>query len=323
MTSGGDPRALVEGALAEIDEEVARQRNSGALGPGYEEKMDREFKRLSPGAGSADQGLRRSIADVQQQAVIDPQVPVASRRPAGSFAKRLVRAAVGWYIRFFVSQISKFAMSVARALALVSEDLERLHRQVAALEPPVPAQLVPGDVGESPWWGEAALSCLSGATRPVLQAECGSRAALLALRAAGVDAYRLDEEGVAGEGAARASEVTSDSMVRHIRSLPPGSLGGAILDGSVQWFGPAACEEIVSLLSTRLERGGTLLVVSSTPASWERSADPVLRDIAPHRPLHPETWSYLLGRSGFRDVEVRSADDLGEYLVAAVCEGGR
>jgi hypothetical protein len=52
-----------------------------------------------------------------------------------------------------------------------------------------------------------------------------------------------------------------------------------------------------------LADGARLVVVSGHPSAQPRSV--VETDLAPGRPLHPETWQYLLDARGFRNVEVR------------------
>jgi hypothetical protein len=325
---GSEPQEVVSRALTEIDEEVRRVRASGALPPGYEQGLDRDFEVLAPRGGVAEHALRRSVALVEASSVIDPQVPVASRRPGGRLAKRVVRAGVGWYVRFFLAQLSRFAQAVARALNLVAGDMDRLREEVSALRPPLPDDVaVPDSHGER-WWSSLALAALSGASGPVLYAECGSDTLLQSLRVAGVDAYGLDPSArSAQEASAAGLDVRREGLSDHLRSLPTGALGGAVLEGSVQWLGPTGCEEILSLLSSRIVAAGVLVVASATPEAWGQVAGPLVADLAPGRPLHAETWSYLLERNGFGRVEVHGAGDepevrADEYVVVAVRERG-
>jgi hypothetical protein len=85
----GEGRRALGRALVEIDEEVARQRASGAVPAGFENELDRMFAELTPHEGVGDQALRRGVALVEHSAAIDLQTPVASRRPGGSFIKRV------------------------------------------------------------------------------------------------------------------------------------------------------------------------------------------------------------------------------------------
>jgi hypothetical protein len=325
---GSEPQEVVSRALTEIDEEVRRVRVSGALPPGYEQGLDRVFEGLMPRGGAGEHALRRSVALVEASSVIDPQVPVASRRPGGRFAKRVVRAGVGWYVRFFLAQLSRFAQAVARALNLVARDMDRLREEVSSLRPSLPDDVaVPGSGGER-WWSSLALAALSGASGPVLYAECGTDTLLQSLQAGGVDAYGLDPSSRSTQGGFAAGlDVRRERLPDHLRSLPAGALGGAVLEGSVQWLGPTGCEEILSLLSSRIVPEGVLVVASAAPEAWGRVAGPLVADLAPGRPLHSETWAYLLGRNGFGQVEVHGAGNeqeapADEYVVVAVRERG-
>jgi len=305
-------RRALRRAIVEIDEEVARQRASGAVPGDFESELDRMFGELAPREGIRDHALRRGVSFVERSAAIDLQVPVASRRAGGSVVKRVVRAAVGWYVRFFVSQFSRFALAVARAFNLVAEDLDRLHEEVSALRPSMPSDIVAHQAPGERWWSSLALSALSGVSAPVLHSECGEGMLIRALRAAGVDAYGLDPYGTSsGLAASSGPHIRCEELTDHLRSLPTGALGGAVLEGSVQVLGARGCTQLMSLLSARIADTGVLLVVSLTPEAWGRVADPLVADLAPGHPLHAETWSYLLTRNGFGRIEVhRGGTDL-------------
>ena len=64
-------------------------------------------------------------------------------------------------------------------------------------------------------------------------------------------------------------------------------------------------------------RKGMFLGVPTTGAEIEHG-DPIASDLAPGRALHPETWAFLLGRDGFDDVEVHTADAPATYAITAV-----
>jgi hypothetical protein len=44
--------------------------------------------------------------------------------------------------------------------------------------------------------------------------------------------------------------------------------------------------------------GGVLAIHSATPESWRRSTSPLVADLAPGQPLHPDTWTHVLAASG-------------------------
>jgi hypothetical protein len=47
------------------------------------------------------------------------------------------------------------------------------------------------------------------------------------------------------------------------------------------------------------------VVLSTGPAGTVRGPQAVAADLAPGRPVHPETWTYLLDAHGFETVSVR------------------
>jgi hypothetical protein len=56
---------------------------------------------------------------------------------------------------------------------------------------------------------------------------------------------------------------------------------------------------------------------SATRSAWESDDAPLDADLAPGRPLRPESWCHLLGSRGF-DAGVRTGPGGGDYLVTAV-----
>ena len=51
------------------------------------------------------------------------------------------------------------------------------------------------------------------------------------------------------------------------------------------------------------------MIHSTTPESWLAGGSPLVSDLAPGRPLHPETWAHLLARAGFGPPTVLSGGD--------------
>jgi len=88
------------------------------------------------------------VADLDDMAVIDADVPTISRRRAGRLVKRLVKSLIGWYLRYLAQQVTVLGQTTARlgsALALradriedattgLGEDLARLRDRVDRLE---------------------------------------------------------------------------------------------------------------------------------------------------------------------------------------------
>jgi len=320
----GDPEAGTTGALDvdgrravlakvrdEIDAEVALRRSSGSVPADLEQRLDEAFSELSPGEGS-DYLIRQALEVVDRRAAVAPQVPVASERPGGSFFKRMIRAAVGWYVRFFVAQLTSFAVAVARALHLLAEDLEDLRNETSTQRPPLADGLAVNRASDDLWWMPLAVSAFSDASAPVMCGDIADFATLRALRDAGVDAYGVRDSGdSSGTRAGEGLDVRNEGLLDHARTLVQGAVGGALLEGSIQWIGPRRADELLGTLEPNMAEGTVLMVVSSTPQAWSRLRDPVLADLAPGRPLHPETWVHLMQRHGFAEPRLhRGGPDL-------------
>jgi hypothetical protein len=61
---------------------------------------------------------------------------------------------------------------------------------------------------------------------------------------------------------------------------------------------------LADLVALKVAPGGTVIVISRDPASWQRTVSPLQVDLSPGRPLHAETWQHLLGERGLVDIEV-------------------
>jgi Methionine biosynthesis protein MetW len=294
--------AYLAEVMTEIDAEVRRRRASADLPAGLEQWLDELFLEFSPVGLHGRARLRETLALVDRSAYVDVAVPVASKKPVGTYVKRLIRKGLGWYVGFIVHQVVKFAWSVSRMFHVVVDHVEDLESAVELERtPPLPASVIPvADPGDS-WWAAAAVDAVAGQTGRILHADCGHGSLLDALLAAGVDAYGVDPDEPAVEAlVGRGLDVRAESVLDHLGVVADDALAGAVLTGSVQWLSPNQRERLVEAVSSRLVVGGVLTVHSATPESWMSSTSPLLGDLAPGRPLHAETWQHLLGEAGFR-----------------------
>jgi hypothetical protein len=199
-----------------------------------------------------------------------------------------------------------FAGAAVGALRVLGRHVEALetatgHTARAAEE----AARLPVDAAAPEWQGPV-VEALQGTRCRVLVAECGEGDLLAALTAAGLDAYGVEPRlKVADEATARGLEVRPDELVSHLRSVKSGELGGAVLVGIVDRAAPGALLELVELVADRLAKGATIVVLSAGPTTAARGAAAVAADLAPGRPVHPETWTHLLDARGFETVALR------------------
>ena len=297
--------------MAEIDAEVRRRRASGDLPAGLERELDELFLEFSPVGLQGKARLRETLALVDGSAYVDVAVPVESQKMVGSYVKRLIRKTMGWYIGFIVHQIVKFAWAVSRMFHVVVDHVEDLEAVVDAQRTPeLPPSAVPaGDPGSS-WWAPHAVTAVTGVTGRVLHGECGNGSLLDMLLAAGVDAYGVDPtESVIEPAVERGLDVRAESVLGHLEVVADEALSGVVLSGSVQWLHSNERDRLVSLAASRLGIDGVLVIHSATPESWMAGTSQLVSDLAPGRPIHAETWAYLLTRLGFGPAEVARGGD--------------
>ena len=286
--------------MAEIDAEVRHRRASGDLPAGLERELDELFLEFSPVGLQGKARLRENLALVDSAAYIDIAVPVASDKRAGGYVKRLIRKSLGWYMGFIVHQVVKFAWAVSRMLHLVVDHVEDLESTVESLRTPeLPATAVPVTDPGTSWWADPAVAAMSAAQGRVLHAECGNGSLVGRLIDQGVDAYGVDPEQALIEPAIeRGLDVRAEAALEHLGVVAEEALAGIVLSGSVEWLHPNQRDRLIGLAASRLAIDGVLAIHSSTPESWRRSTSPLVADLAPGRPLHPDTWAHVLADSG-------------------------
>ena len=287
--------------MAEIDAEVRKRRASGDLPAGLERELDELFLEFSPVGLQGRARLRETLSLVDGSAYVDIAVPTASNKAVGSYIKRAVRKGLGWYMNFIVTQIVKFAWSVSRMLHVVVDHIEELEANVEAhRSPDLPVGLVTATHSGGTWWAPAAVAALASVPDRVVVGDCGDGSLVEVLLAAGVDAYGVDPAELALEAALdRGVDLRADSILAHLDVVTAEALGGIVLTGSVQWLRANERQHLLELVSSRIMIDGVLVLHSASPGSWATAVSPVVRDLAPGHPLHPETWCHLLGTIGF------------------------
>jgi len=297
-----DAAAYLAGVMVEIDAEVARRRASGELPPALERELDELFLEFSPLGARGSARLRETLALVDGAAYVDTAVPVASQKAAGAYVKRGIQKATGWYMNYVVHQVTRFSWSVSRMLHVLVDHVEDLEQAVDGLRPPdVDLSAVPVAAPSGAWWASLVVEALTGIRGRVVHGDCGDGSLVEALVAAGVDAYGLDPHDDAAEAVAiRGLDARGGRLLDHLEAVPEEALAAVVASGSVQWLSPSERDRFVVLAASRLAVGGILCLHSASPIGWERSCPPVVADLAPGRPLHPETWEHLGARHGLR-----------------------
>jgi hypothetical protein len=246
--------------------------------------------------------------------VIDPDGPVGSRFPGVKFLRRVLRRLLAFYV---ARQVTAFGVMVTRTLRMLADRIEAIESHSPATDPRLAALAVPvaSDLDLAPW-RDFVVKVLAPASARVLHAECGDGTLVVALRDAGIDAYGVDPRPDAASVAdARGAEVRTTGALDHLRIVPAGALGGLVLSGCSERCPLGDVVELVDRARVALLPGAPIVIVSRGPDA--AAADPIASDLAPGRPLHSETWAYLLGRAGFDDVDTRRGDVPGSYALTA------
>jgi hypothetical protein len=266
----------------EIDEEVRRRKAAGDLPAGFEQELHDAFARRAP-RGAIDADLDDLLRDVEEQSFFDTMAPVGSARPGGAAIKRTLRTALGFYMRHVTTQMGAFAHATGRVLRTLTERLEAVEHQVGGGELPsaVRDALLAASTDHWGAWRALVERELAGAPGPVLH-------------------------------------VRGDDVVDRMRRMSDASLG-AIVAGSDVEHRPLGWKlRLVSLAGRKAAGDAVVVVLSSAPSAWPSGVSPVVADLAPGRPFHPETWLWLLAREGFVDASVEHHDDpVSSYAVVA------
>jgi hypothetical protein len=307
---------LTRDLMADIEREVRARRRAGQFDDEYERELDRIFDSVAP-PGATGSGLEAALTRAERAAVIDPVGPVGSRLPGVAFVRRALRKALAFYVEHVARQVTAFGVMIVRSVRLLGERVDAIEARSPVTDPRVARIGVPvtSDLDLS-MWNELALKRFAPVGGRVLNAECGDGALLVALCDAGVDAYGVDpRHDAAAVADDHDAEVRTVGALEHLRVVPAGALGGVVLSGCVERLAVGDLVELVERSACALAPGAPLLLLSREPGAAH--ADPIAADLAAGRPLHAETWAFLLGRNAFDDVETHVADAGGSYAVIA------
>jgi hypothetical protein len=244
---------------------------------------------------------------------------VESERAAGAVVKKGMRSMLLWYVGWVTHQMSQSASAVSRALHIVDDRLQQLERQVEVQRVP-PAGVVEFPALHRPdaWWVEPAVAAVAKAPGRILHVACGDGWLVRRITAAGGDAYGVDPRSLVVDAAELGTlDLRGEGIAEHLHAVAAAGLAGVVLSGTVDGMAGGERAQLLSALSTRLAPGGTLVLHSVSGAAWDAPGAPAEADLAPGRPLRPDSWCRLLEQSGY-DAVAQQGPDGQDYLVTAV-----
>jgi hypothetical protein len=85
------------------------------------------------GRRGSDDGVADAVADVEDAATIDVDIPTVSHRPAVRLIKRTVKSLVGWYLRYLAEQTTVLGQATARLGTALAERADRMEGTTTGL----------------------------------------------------------------------------------------------------------------------------------------------------------------------------------------------
>ena len=280
-TSGSPDAVDLDRLIGELETEAARRRAD----PGYPHDADArlhfELARMAPNPQRAVP-VQEVVAQLEELAAAP--ATTAGDLGTGPALRRRDRQAWAGRVEQLEARLRAVATASAEALRAVAERLEELERGETGVVTDTARSPGPA-IGESGawavWQSRLAEPLVDG--ERVLYAQSEPEVVVASLRAAGFDAY-----GVVGAGSHEPGpDVRSGDLLAHLRAVPDGGLGAVVLTGVPEAMAP----DDVGPLTTELGRvAHCVVVISESPWWWRLRVGPVEADLAPGRPLHPDTW---------------------------------
>ncbi len=275
------------------------------------------FQRLEVSVGEAETdeeseehwaspGKLRQVADRVILERLEPMVEQAARRAS----------------REHLGSVHASLSATRDALRFLAARVEALEEMAGRRSDPVDGLawlLEPPAIGH---WGEPVARYLgdagSGEGAEILHSGCGDGALASTIADSGFAVAGAEPRGsVAWQAAERGFTIRVGSTEEALTSRPRGSLGGLVLSGVVDRSSVDRILGLISLAAERLSPGAPLVVISERPEAWADRWGSPARDLLPGRPLAPETWHLLLGRSAFGEVaDLGAAQESATFALA-------
>jgi hypothetical protein len=115
----------------EVRAEAARLAAEPSFPAPYLARVRTATARLAVTQGDRDD-VRSAALLLEQQAVIELDVPVAGRALPQRLVKQVVRKLIGWYVRFLGHQVGVLGQASARFGLTVAERLDRMEAEQQA-----------------------------------------------------------------------------------------------------------------------------------------------------------------------------------------------
>ncbi len=349
----GPDDAVADGTVGDGTDEATATSDARGMLPADERALLEAFDRLRP------QGtVRWNFDDAVRRLTEPPGVPGRSA-PWGGLppdlwergrSTKATERVLGDVVKIVAQDLSEYTdraveesrgltdLSVAELRRTTLEAVRFLSARVDRLEAALdPLGIEPGefalpDQDASAWVERAAAWADTRGDLPTVVGELGADGLVAPIAEAGIAVDAVDPRGAvvwaettsiapgADPGSGRVT-VTMAEVVDHLRTLRSDSRGCIILSGCVDRAGLTGKVELVDESLRVVAPGGTVVLLVTDQSAWDAVLDPVVRDLLPGRPLHPETWQAILAHRGVPGAQWLAAPS--GSVQAVVAEMGR
>ena len=134
------------------------------------------------------------------------------------------------------------------------------------------------------------------------------------LRSQGLDVYGV---AAADTPVQDMVDIRQQDLFDHLGDLQDQSLAGFVLCGIPDRGSINEQLRALRLLLLRSKPGAAIAVIVINPETWTTKLGPIATDLLHGRPMHAQTWSYLLAREDASEVTIIESSDSSCYLITA------
>lgn len=303
---------------AQIEQEVRKKRSEGAFPPAFERRLKMIFEQLvPPGSGNGRRDFEALLRSSDRAAYFDIDVPTSSQKPGVAKLKKILRMTQAWYLNYLAQQLNNFSTNLMRLLYLFDTRVKKLESSIDMKYKADPRGRLVKPVYPTLDIPEPLVKLLGSLSGRILVADCGDGAIVSKLVHAGLDAYGVDSYGEMLETPVeKALDLRWQNVPEHLGEIADSSLAAVLLQGSIDLIS-SVDKLYLAMESLRVVSKDAILVIGSIEPKHYRSSDEykIQRDISPGVPFEMETWKFILGKLGAR--EISSSQGSNSYLVWA------
>ena len=282
-TSDASEQLDLDRLIGELETEAARRRAAPDYPHDADAQLHFELARRAPNPPRAD-ALRAIIAQLEEIVSVDTTAETDARS-LGS--RRHDRQILLERLRRLEQQVASLGLAAVATFHALADRVEQLEAHDRLARPHDENRHSPrgsDDEGDALAHWRTHLADTLPRHERVLYAEAQVEAVVIELRAAGVDAYGVTDDGA---GDLPGPDVRGGDLLTHLRAVADDALAAVVLAGRPVMLTPDALGPLVRELG-RVTSSAVL--VSEAPWWWRLRVGAVNADLSQGHPLDPDTW---------------------------------